>query len=163
VKTSKCKKFYNIFHCRLLINQLLIWDTTSKNHYPVLITLLNAVMNVQIPLTMDNILTRWETISSSKWILVHVVSCVPIRSTLVFCLNTSKNHCHQLLLYHTYGPLHVNNQLSDSFQHHSHATLVSFSELYDFSVKLYFFVGKVTNFRTWSGWWLKIKNIVKCN
>jgi hypothetical protein len=160
VKTSNYITFYNIFYCRLLINQLLIWDTTSKNHYPMFITLLKAVMNVQVQLTMGNILTRWGTISSSRWILVHVVSCVPIWSTLVFCLNTSKNRCHQLLFYHNYGPLHVNNQMSDSFQHHSHATLVSFSELWDFYVKLYFFVGKVTNFRTLSDWWFKIKNFV---
>jgi hypothetical protein len=142
VKTSNCTPFYNIFYGRLLINQLLIWDTTSKNHYPMFITFLNAILNYHVPLTMGNILSRWGTISSSRWILVHVGSCMPIWSTLVFCLNTSKNHCHQLLVYHIYGPLHVNNQLSDSFQHHSHATLVSFSELYDFSVKLYFFVGQ---------------------
>lgn len=163
MKTSNYTTLYNIFHCRLLINQLLIWNTTSKNHYPMFITLLNAIMKVQVPLTMGNIWTRWGTISSSRWILVHVGSCVSIWSTLLFCLNTSKNHCHQLLFYHTYGLLHVNNQLSDSFQHHSHATLVSFSKLYNLSVKLYIFVGKVTNFRTLSDWWLKIKNFVKCN
>jgi len=35
-------------------------------------------MNVQVPLTMGNILTRRGTISSSRCILVHVASCVPI-------------------------------------------------------------------------------------
>jgi hypothetical protein len=46
--------FYNIFLCRLrahllYVHHLLTWDTTSKKHYPMLITLLNAITNFWLP------------------------------------------------------------------------------------------------------------------